>query len=599
MKGFKNNILFYYLVFTALMLYKIIGFNYIVSMNITINTILASLSFTAILLGLPMFFEKKIHVKILYIINILVAFIVLVDFLYYDYYKSFFTLFAVRHVGLLGDVINSLIYLFKIQYLILIADVLLSIFITTRKISFNEEKFDEKAVRMFALIFCGVLLLNINFYITRKKDKWVLTEMYDKKFIVENTSILGYHYFDFKKFANENNFIKIIDSAKAAEIRDFFNKKKNDERPVYFGKYKGKNLIIVQLEAMQYFLIDKKINGVEVTPNLNKLAREEINLSNFYYQISNGGTSDAEFAVNTSLLPLSNGAVYYLYPYNNYESIAKHLKESGYFTSVMHGNDESFWNRPSMYKSLGFDKYESIDDFTFDDKVGLGLSDESFFKQAVEKMKEYKRPFYSFLITLSSHYPYKDKKFEGFDVGKLKGSLLGNYLQSAHYVDRALGEFVEKLKEEGLWDDSIVIFYGDHHAIPYGNKEELEKVDGIEISDDYDWISNQRVVAIMHIPDFEIKGEIDKVCGQVDIAPTIAALFGFEFEKSLGRDIFSKDKGYVILPDGSFIYDNYIYLQQNKEMINKNTKDKVNAYYIIEKMRKLYDYSSLIIRNNL
>ncbi|CCC57921.1 LTA synthase family protein [Caloramator australicus] len=598
MKGFKN-IFLYYFIFLILMLYKLLGFNLMVNMNINIKTIFSALGFILLLFGFPMFFEKSIQVKILFLINILIAFILTVDLFYYDYYKSFFTLFSLRQVGLLGEVVNSLTYLFKVQYLILIADVLLSIFIITRKIGFDEEKFGDKAVKMFALILSGILILNINFYLARKKDKWVLTEMYDKRFIVENTSILGYHYFDFKKFANENNFIKIIDSAKAAEIKEFFNKKKNGEKPNYYGKYKGKNLIIVQLEAFQYFLIDKKINGVEVTPNLNKLAREEIYLSNFYYQISNGGTSDAEFAVNTSLLPLSNGAVYYLYPYNNYESIAKHLKDLGYFTSVMHGNDESFWNRPSMYKSLGFDKYESINDFTFEEKIGLGLADDSFFKQAVGKMKGYNKPFYSFLITLSSHYPYRDKKFEEFDVGNLKGSLLGNYLQSAHYVDRTLGDFVENLKKEGLWDNSVVIFYGDHHAIPYGNKEELERAIGEKINDDYDWTLNQRVVAIMHVPDFEIKGQIDKVCGQADLAPTIATLFGFELEKSLGKNIFSNEKGYVIFPDGSFIYDDYMYLQQKGEMVDKDTKNKVNEYYIIEMMKKMYDYSSLIIRNNL
>ncbi|WP_057977196.1 LTA synthase family protein [Caloramator mitchellensis] len=599
MKLFKN-IYFYYVLFAALFASKMIGFNVITDMGTNFRTILANAGFIMILIGFPMFFEKKNQIRILALINIVLDFILAVDLFYFDYYKNFFSFFSLRHAGQLGEVADSLAYLFKPIYFVLALEVILNIIIIIliSKIEFKEENFSDKAVRIFALLLCGIFMLNSTFYLARKKDKWVLTAMYDKKFIVQNTGILGYHYFDFRKFSNENNFMKTLNVAQAKELNNLLQEK-NNNKPAFYGKYEGKNLIIVQIEAFQHFLIDKKINGIEVTPNINRLKNEEIYLSNFYHEISNGGTSDAEFAANTGLLPLPSGAVYYLYPFNKYESIANKLKEKGYLTSAMHGNDAGFWNRATVYKTLGFDKFESIDKFNADEMVGIGLSDQSFFRQAVEKMKNYEKPFYSFLISISSHYPFNDKKFKDFDVGNLDGTLLGNYLQSAHYTDKAIGEFVDELKRTGLWDNSVVIFYGDHYAIPYGNKEQLEKAIGEKINDDIDWTNNQRVVSIMHIPDFEVKGEVSTVSGQADIAPTVADLFGFSLSKYVGEDIFNKSKEYVIFPDGSFIYRDKIYLQSQNKMFDMNTKSESNDYDIINYIKKLYDYSAMIIRNNL
>ncbi|WDC83692.1 hypothetical protein PL321_14080 [Caloramator sp. mosi_1] len=84
---------------------------------------------------------------------------------------------------------------------------------------------------------------------------------------------------------------------------------------------KGKNLIVVQLEAFQGFLLNKKIDGIEITPNLNKLAKESLVFDNCFYQTAYGGTSDAEFLMNNSLLPIREGAVYYQYAGNNYEAL--------------------------------------------------------------------------------------------------------------------------------------------------------------------------------------------------------------------------------------------------------------------------------------
>ncbi|WDU84411.1 LTA synthase family protein [Caloramator sp. Dgby_cultured_2] len=143
--------------------------------------------------------------------------------------------------------------------------------------------------------------------------------------------------------------------------------------------------MVVQLEAFQGFVLERKINGQELTPNLNKLAKDSLVFENYYYQTAWGGTSDAEFLSNVSLLPARDGSVYYQYAGNKYDALPKELKGIGYFTAVMHANRPGFWNRTNMYRALGFDKYESEKDFNIDEIQGMGLSDKSFLNRQLKK----------------------------------------------------------------------------------------------------------------------------------------------------------------------------------------------------------------------
>lgn len=157
------------------------------------------------------------------------------------------------------------------------------------------------------------------------------------------------------------------------------------------------------------FAMDLTFNNKEVTPNLNKLANEGIFFSNFYSQVGVGTSSDAEFTFNTSLMPSTKGTVFVNYFDRDYISIPKLLKEQGYYTYSMHANTGEFWNRNTMHKSLGYDKFYNKDSYTIDETIGLGLSDKSFFRQSVDIMKQIKeeenKPFYSLLIMLSNHTP--------------------------------------------------------------------------------------------------------------------------------------------------------------------------------------------------
>ena len=175
-------------------------------------------------------------------------------------------------------------------------------------------------------------------------------------------------------------------------------------------------------------------NGVEVTPNLNKLASDGIYFSNFYAQESVGTSSDSEFTFNTSLLPATSGTIAINYWDREYTTIQKLLKEKNYYTFSMHGNNCTFWNRNLLHQQFGYNKfYCYTNDYNIDETIGLGLSDKSFFKQSVDKIKNINKQYnnwYGTMIMLTNHTPFSyidghtdyevDYKYEKVDEKQVK-----------------------------------------------------------------------------------------------------------------------------------------------------------------------------------
>ena len=113
------------------------------------------------------------------------------------------------------------------------------------------------------------------------------------------------------------------------------------------------NIIGIHAESIQNFVIGLKINGQEVTPNLNKLAKEGLYFNNFYTQVSVGTSSDTEFTLATSLMPSNSGTAFGNYFDKTYIAMPQLLKDKGYYTFAMHGNNADYWNRRVMHKTLG------------------------------------------------------------------------------------------------------------------------------------------------------------------------------------------------------------------------------------------------------
>ncbi len=344
----------------------------------------------------------------------------------------------------------------------------------------------------------------------------------------------------------------------------------------YFGLTKGMNLVVIQVEALQSFAIGTTYKGEEIAPNLNALIKNDsFYFDNYYYQVGAGNTSDAEFTVNNSLFSTEELGAYSRYTDNDYYGLPWLMKDQGYGTSVFHGNVPDFWNRDAAYVKQGFDVFYSSDKMDpnserHDHAAKGGISDRSMFSQAADILSSSDSPFYSFIITLSTHNPFSVPPADRYiDADNPSPDLVALYVQSVKYFDTTLGEFIDKLKENGLYEDTVFVIYGDHYAISseITNGKRYAPVVSEEILNReftyFDWFN---VPLIIHIPGMNKAETIHTVGGHVDVMPTLLNLFGIRNYKSVmfGHNLFDTDyKGTVYemmhVGIGSYITNDIFY----------------------------------------
>lgn len=329
----------------------------------------------------------------------------------------------------------------------------------------------------------------------------------------------------------------------------------------------GKNLIVIQVEAYQNFLIGAEYNGQELSPNLNKLLQKDtLYFDHYYSNIGKGNTADAEFSTLNSLYPVIDREAYSLYETNTFNGLPWLLKEQGYSTFAVHGYEGSFWNRENAYPYQGIDEYYSLEDLEQDEIIGLGVGDKSMFRQTVEIIKQQKNPYFSFLITLTNHHPFLlEEEKKGITLlPEHENTKFGSYLETAYYTDQAIGEFIEELKEAGEYENTVIALYGDHHGLNCtmdGNEEIVSEY----LGKPYTYDEMLKVPLIIHVPGSGVKETITTLGGQIDFLPTIANLMGLEYEQPyvLGQDLVNAKEGFVAftvyLFEGSFASGNTMF----------------------------------------
>ena len=375
---------------------------------------------------------------------------------------------------------------------------------------------------------------------------------------------------------------------------------------------KGKNIIILQLESIQEFVLHKTINGKEITPNLNKFLEENIEFSNMFMQ-SYSSTADSEFSSISSMYPMENGMSFSKYPGNTIDDIFKMFKQDEYTTSYMHGNYSYFWNRGNVYSKLPVDYLEFKDKFEDTSENIMGyLSDELLYKQAVQKLENYQEPFISFIVSASSHTNFSLDGLEDFskvqiDVGKYKGTFFGNYLESVNYADFAFGTFIEELKASGLYDDTVILLYGDHNGLEMYNDEMLDylRETNPNLTDTDIKLNYIRVACGMKIPGIEHL-KIEKPVSKLDIKPTFAYLCDLDEQFALGTNMFAR-KDFICLNNERIVTSRY-YFDENwyerntgetVDIENLSTEEKELLQKYLNNMRTELDISKSIQIYNL
>ena len=546
-------------------------------------------------------------------VDFLISLLAVTDLLHLRYYSDMFTFMNIGLSAQVGEIADSVIALVHPSDFLYFADIPLFIFFIYISGKFRVAPFFKKVdmKRVFVsllLLIVGASAVFFRFWSYERKVPGVLSSMWDRPAVCNNIGALTYHLADAKNAAGHFFFKERLSDDQILEVKKFFDQKKMDSSPGDFsGIAKGKNLIIIQVESLQQFVIDLRINGIEVTPNLNRFIKESAYFSRVYSQTASGNSSDAEFIVNTGLYPSATGVAYTRFARNRYEALPKVLAEKGYTSLALHGDRPGFWNRNRMYPSMGFSRFISKKEFVVDENIGMGLSDASFFRQTLDILDKTQKPFYAFLITLTSHYPYN---FDGIfketelNTSPFEGTLMGNYLTSIKYFDDKFGSFIEGLRKNGLLDSSVIVLYGDHTAIPNWDRKSLEKLLGRNLKNEWEWKDMQRIPLVIRIPGAQAPlGEEAAAAGLIAVPETIAYLMGFNFKTGFGTNLFAKDKDApVIFRNGSFIMNN-VFIEPFSERATEMSEGKVLDYSkyasIAEEVKKRLGYSDLILEHDL
>lgn len=558
----------------------------------------SSLSVLLIFSAIVFVLFRKYRCVAFLVLDFLITLLLISDTVYFRYYSNAVTVPVLYQVGLVGPLGESIKNLIRITDLIYIFDfpILFAGIILSVKKGFNVISIKKRIILSILGLAVGITM----FYSVWSNTN-TLWFPYDKNYVSRQLGIVYFHYYDVSSFLQNNVFVnKSLSSKEKSTVSNYFTaKNKVNVSNNFHGIAKNKNLIIVQLEAIQQFVINRKINGKEITPNLNKLVKESVYFDNFFYQVGEGNTADAEFLSNNSLYPAKEGAVYFRYPTNTYHALPQLLKQQGYNTFAFHAYTASFWNRSVMYKTIGFDRFFSAKDFKPGEIIGFGLNDTDFLKQSLSKTDKTK-PFYSFMVSLSSHFAFAPFEYYSFDTGKYEHTELGNYIKAANYVDKSIGEFISELKKQGLYDTSILAFYGDHFMMPKAKSEQLREYLNLD-SSDQTWIKNEKVPFILHYPGVK-NGVIDSTTGgEIDVLPTVANLLGIETPFAIGKDLLNTTNGYAVLRSGSVVTDKYVYVTEQKSAYDISS-GKVLDKALYEKDLKGYleqlDVSDIILKKN-
>lgn len=588
-----------------------------------IKPILADLVALLIITAFGYFFKPKHQFKYFMVWSIILNAICIINTVYYSNYLSFASVSLLKTATELGGYTDAVFEnIFELKDLIYLWQIFAITFVhiqlKKKKYYDTVKNIENGKVRFLNMAVVSLITLGFFISMLSSVDISRLNKQWNRSSIVMEFGIYVYQANDIVSSVKTtvNEMFGYDEAYKT--FREYYESldetKKTNE---YTNLFKGKNVIVIHAESIQKFTMNLKFNGEELTPNLNKLAQQGIYFSNFYSQESVGNSSDSEFTSLTSLLPSSSGTVFMNYFSRDYETILKLLKNKGYYTFSMHGNNGSAWNRNVTYKYLGYDDfYYYTKDYEIDEKIGLGLSDKSFFKQSVEIIKEIDKEndnWYGTLVMLTNHTPFSDiGEFSDYSVDYKTGEIdsktneeiiipwleetrMGNYLKSVHYADEAIGELMNELDESGLLDNTIIVLYGDHdcklkksefnklYDSEYYKEVLIDPNDTVGIIDDFTYEINRSVPFIIwskDIIDTKYSKNVEQVMGMIDIMPTLSNMLGVNPKYALGNDIFSIKDNVVVFPSGNWMTNKLYYNSSKQEFRQLDLDSSIGTDYI-------------------
>ena len=555
----------------------------------------------------PMFFKDKLRFWFALVEDLLISMLLFVNELYYSYSANLVSVSQISNLQYGREISIALPHLLNIHQILYFLDIIIVLIVFfALKIKIKKHSKLTYIIGIFYLFIAVDLSSHTVVNWVAEASKF----QYNKILQIEASSIFGYHFLDVENNVNMKKNVKYKTKSSMLEAYDALMKKYDDKYDLIYDFSeiaKDKNVIIVQLESVQNFVANRKINGREITPNLNKFLNENIEFTNMQNQ-SYSTTADSEFTVMNSLYPLENGMSYAQYSSNDYNNIYVNFKKNDYSTTYIHGNVGSFWNREAVYSRLPIDNL--IFDDVFDEnveRINGYVSDEEVYKKIIDEIKKYDGKFLVNIVAASSHTAFdlpglKDKERKvNIDVGdEYRGEYFGNYLEAVNYADYAFGIFIDELKKEGIYDDTVILVYGDHAGLQMYNWEMQDFIKEVQpLNDVQTQINYSNILCGLKIPGVDSM-KIDKPISKIDIKPTIMEICGLkdQDEFSIGQSMFS-NKDFVCINNGKIITDKYFYdgdwyeietgKQLNLNDLSQEEIGKLNDY--VDSLQKELDIS--------
>ncbi|OQJ72228.1 glycerol phosphate lipoteichoic acid synthase [Leuconostoc pseudomesenteroides] len=536
-----------------------------------------------IFISIALYFRGALSYWLAIIFNLIQSVWLFANMLYYREFSDFLSMGILGSGSSTGNNLGKSIaaIIHWTDYLVFIDIIILIALVVFKQLTIDRKGVQKKFAILTTLF--GVILMFVDYGIASTNRSGLLTRSFDNNYIVKYLGLNEYAVFNAVQTYNQTESRKRAKPTDLAKVKKFVATQKLPDNIQYYGTQKGKNVFMIHLESFQQFLIDYKVDGQEVTPNLNKFYHDQNTLSfdNFYNQVGQGKTSDAEMMQENSLFGLATGSAMVKYGTNNtFESLPAILGQRGYTTAAFHGDVASFWNRDNTYKSFGYDYFFSKSYYSNANKanynIGYGMKDKIFLRDSAQYIEQLPQPFYAKLITVTNHYPYDlDKQNIDFPATKTGDNTVDGYVQTAHYLDQSFGELMTYLKKVGLYNNSVFVLYGDHYGISENHQPTIAQLLGKDKVTNYDLANFQKVPFMIHATG--LKGGINHTYGgEIDMMPTLLDVLGVPDDgmTMFGQDMLSSNyKGKVVFRDGDWITPNYT--KFNNQYFNTQTGEQV------------------------
>ena len=409
---------------------------------------------------------------------------------------------------------------------------------TIKKTPVNSKK---RVIYTISILLFAILIHLMNAYVFYSKMQNRTTCHLGIRYV---NTVNYISYFDFNGFVPFciHSFINTILEKRSLnikekeEIESFLSKYMLKYTDNQYAVKEKQNLIVIIVESLNSWLINFKLDSIEVTPHLNQLCQENNSILALHIQpqVKSGRSSDAHFMYNTGLLPINNGAVAVRFGEAEYPSLAKALK--GYKSLSMVCDDAKYWNQETAFKSYGFTQlYDSRSMMN----TSGNINDHILLEKAANQIKHVDFPFYAQLVTISMHYPYNTLEIPSTNISKSKlyTKDIRNFLEKAHFCDNAIGKFIQELKETGIYEKSLIAIISDHNEI-----------DKNQIENRKETLPEDKEIAMIILNGSQKLNYTSKM-EQIDIYPTLLDLMGANNYpwKGLGHSIFRKDS-ILLLP---------------------------------------------------